>query len=131
MGASDSFEHLKVMLYSLYKSTVQVGKALDVKYQVVLGVTAFFALLIGCVLQRLNAALSCATAGVLLLWGGMILMLLSKGAMPLTGLHAGAAMYTPIIPAMIGVGTLEQLLFCTSPASHDRDKKAARGKKAK
>lgn len=131
MGPADTFGHLKLMLFRLYESAVQVGQALDVKYQVVLGVTAFFALLMGCALRRLNEAVSCATAGVLLIWGGMVLLLLSKGGKPLSGLHAGAATYTPIIPAMIGVGALEQLLFCSKPSSHGQGKTESGGKKSK
>lgn len=129
LGIPDSFEHLKLMLFGVYSAATEVWLTLEVKYQVVLGVTAFFALLIGCVLQRLTEAVSFAATGVLFIWGGMVLMLLSKGAMPLTGLFARAAVYAPVIPAMIGVGAVEQLLFCSRSATQPSHDKAGPGKK--
>jgi hypothetical protein len=68
-------------------------------------------------------ATSFATAGVLLIWGGMILMLLPKGVYPLTGLFRQADTYVAVMSAMIGVGTLEQLLFCSGAKGKDEDKK--------
>ena len=130
-GVPETVEHLKLMILGVSRSCVQVGLAMEIKYQVVVGVTAFFALLMGCVLQRLAEAASCATAGVLLICGGMVLMLLAKGAMPLTGLHARAGMCAAIIPAMIGVGVVEQLLFCSRSASQDKDSGVVSGKKGK
>ena len=67
LGVSDTFEHLKLMVSGVYRAAIHVGQALEVKYQVVVGVTAFFTLLMGCVLQRSAAAVSCAAAGVLLI----------------------------------------------------------------
>ncbi|MCP4451669.1 MAG: hypothetical protein GY809_09425 [Planctomycetes bacterium] len=131
LDASDTFEHLKLMVSGVYRSAVRVGQTLEVKYQVVVGVTAFFALMMGCVLQRPAQALSCAAAGVLLIWGGMLLMLLSKGAMPLTGLLTHAHTCAAMVPVMIAVGTLEQLMFCSRPARKDQGRKADAGKKGK
>ena len=131
LGVPETFEHLKLMILGVARSCIQVGQAMEIKYQVVVGVTAFFALLMGCVLQRLAEAVSCATAGVLLIWGGMVLMLLAKGAMPLTGVYARAGMCAAIIPAMIGVGVVEQLLFCSRSAGQDKDSRAVSGQKGK
>jgi hypothetical protein len=131
LGMSDTVEHLKRMVAGVCRAAVRVGQTLEVRYQVVLGVTAFFSLLMGCVLQRPAEALSCAGAGVLLIWGGMVLMLLSKGAMPLTGLLTHASTCAAAIPVMIGVGALEQLMFCARPAHQNKDGKADAGKKGK
>jgi hypothetical protein len=131
LGVSETFEHLKLMVSGVYRSAIRVGQTLEVKYQVVVGVTAFFALLMGCVLQRPAEAVSCAAAGVLLIWGGMVFMLLSKGAMPLTGLLTHAHTCTALVPAMIGVGAVEQLMFCSRSARHSKDEKTDAGKKGK
>jgi hypothetical protein len=131
LAVPETLEHMKFMVSGVTRSSIQVGQAMEIKYQVVVGVTAFFALLMGCVLQRLAEAVSCATSGVLLILGGMILMLLAKGAMPLTWLHARAEMCAAVIPAMIGVGVLEQLLFCSRSASRDKDSRAVSAKKGK
>lgn len=131
LAVPETFEHLKLMISGVTRASIQVGQAMEIKYQVVVGVTAFFALLMGCVLRRLAEAVCCATAGVLLIWGGMVLMLLAKGATPLTGLYARAGMCAAVIPAMMGVGVLAQLLFCLRPARQGKDSKAASGKKGK
>jgi len=127
LGVPETFEHLKLMISGVTRSSFHVGQALEVKYQVVVWVTAFFVLLMACVLQRMAEAVSCATAGVLLMWGGMVLMLLSKGAMPLTGLLTGAGMYVAMISAMIGVGAVEQLLFCSRSSHQPTDGKTKTG----
>jgi len=131
LDAGETFAHLKLMISDVCKSCIQVGRDLDVKYQGIVGITGFFTLLIGCTLPRLADAASFATAGTLLIWGGMVLMLLSKGATPLTGLFTRAGMYVAMMSAMIGVGALEQLLFCSKRGEKNRDKRASSGSKGK
>ncbi len=131
LGAFETAEHLKLMVSGVYSAAIHVGQALEVKYQVVVGVTAFFTLLMGCVLQRLAEAVSCASAGVLLIWGGMVLTLLSKGATPLTELLTHARTCAALVPAMIGLGALEQLLFCSRRPPQDLESRAGPGTKGK
>jgi hypothetical protein len=131
LSVPETCEHLKRLVAEIYRSSVQIGQALETKYQVLVGITGFFVLLIGCVLQGLANATSCATAGVLLIWGGMVLMLLPKGVLPLTGLFRQADTYVAVMSAMIGVGALEQLLFCSGAKGKDEDKKGSSGKKGK
>ncbi len=130
-SVSETYEHLKHLVVEIYGVSVQSGQALETKYQVVVGITGFFVLLIGCVLQGLANATSCATAGVLLIWGGMVLLLLPKGVLPLTGLFRHADTFVAVMSAMIGVGTLEQLLFCSGSKGKEEDKKGGSGKKRK
>jgi hypothetical protein len=131
LGAPETYESLKGMLSDVCRAGFQVGRSVDLKHQVVVGISAFFALLIGCVAQRLAEVVSCATAGTILVWGGMVLMLLSKGAQPLTGLLARSGTYVAMMSAMIGVGALEQLLFCGRKTDKPKDGKAPPGKKGK
>ncbi len=129
LSVLETYEDLKLVVAEISRASRRIGKTLEMKYQVVVGITGFFVFLIGCVLQGLANATSCATSGTLLIWGGMLLMLLPKGVLPLTGLIRQADTSVVVMCAMIAVGTLEQLLFCSRPKGKDKDKKAPSGKK--
>ncbi|MHC4461114.1 MAG: hypothetical protein ACYS30_06725 [Planctomycetota bacterium] len=61
---------------------------------------------------RLTTALYCATLGTLLVFTGMILLLLYKGAEPISSISRGTLFYLGVFVAMIVFGTIEQLLLC-------------------
>jgi hypothetical protein len=87
---------------------------------------------------RLTSALYCAISGTILIFAGTILLLLYKGAMPVTGIYHRASLYTGVFTAMTAFGTIEQLLLCPwlkgkvirrREAKRDKDEdKASRGK---
>lgn len=60
---------------------------------------------------RLVCAFSCAGWGVLLIFFGMILLLLYKGAEPVTRIVARGSFYLSVFAAMIAFGAVEQLLL--------------------
>jgi len=83
----------------------------------------------GFFLRRFVSALCCASLGTILVFGGMILLLLFKGAKPLTWITAGAPFYAAVFVAMTTFGTLEQLFIC--PLSAEKpvtNKKAGKNK---
>ena len=61
---------------------------------------------------RLTSAFCCATLGVMLIFAGMILLLLYKGAAPISRICRNQSFYLGIFAAMTAFGTTEQLLFC-------------------
>ncbi len=61
---------------------------------------------------RLTLALCCATLGTMLISGGMISLMLYKGAVPISGIWRRAPLYAAIFIGMIVFGTIEQLLLC-------------------
>ena len=75
---------------------------------------------------RLTSALCCATLGTLLVFAGMILLLLYKGAEPISSISRRTLFYAAVFIAMIAFGTTEQLLLCPWLKS-----KAIRRKEAK
>jgi len=75
---------------------------------------------------RLTTALYCATLGTLFVFAGMILLLLYKGAEPISGIRRGTLLYLGVFGVMIVFGTIEQLLLCPWLES-----KAIRRKEAK
>ena len=51
-------------------------------------------------------------AGVALIFAGMVLVLLYKGARPLTGIYQMPAFFGFVVIAMTAFGTFAQLLLC-------------------
>lgn len=72
-----------------------------------LGLLAF-----GFVSRRLGDAISCAAAGASLVFAGLVLLLMFKGAGPVTRIEGRPAFYGLVFGSMVGFGTLEQLLLC-------------------
>jgi hypothetical protein len=61
---------------------------------------------------RLASAFCCAALGSILIFAGMILLLLYKGAAPISRICQNQLYYLGVFAAMTAFGTTEQLLFC-------------------
>jgi hypothetical protein len=61
---------------------------------------------------RFTSALCCAALGTMLVFAGMILLLLYKGAAPVSRLCLNQTFYLGVFAAMTAFGTIEQLLLC-------------------
>jgi len=66
------------------------------------------------VLTRLVAAMTCAWLGTMTIFCGMVMVLLYKGARPLTFIYDRLAFFGLIVLVMVGFGTLSQLALCPS-----------------
>jgi hypothetical protein len=62
--------------------------------------------------RRLTSAFCCAALGAILIFAGMILLLLYKGAAPISRICQNQLFYQGIFGVMTAFGTAEQLLFC-------------------
>ena len=72
-------------------------------------------LVTGSLFWHLISALFCAAIGAALVFVGMILLLLYKGAAPVSCINNRQSFYLGVFTAMIAFGTIEQLLFCQHP----------------
>ncbi|MHC4088531.1 MAG: hypothetical protein ACYSU5_25490 [Planctomycetota bacterium] len=63
-------------------------------------------------LWNLTSALCSAVLGALLIFAGMVLLLLYKGAMPVTVIDRKAPFFAAVFGAMVAFGTVEQLVLC-------------------
>ncbi|RKY04303.1 MAG: hypothetical protein DRP66_11905 [Planctomycetota bacterium] len=63
-------------------------------------------------MPRFVAAATCASLGTVAIFAGMILVLLYKGARPLTGIYQMPAFFAAAVVAMAAFGTFVQLLLC-------------------
>jgi hypothetical protein len=62
--------------------------------------------------RRLTSAFCCAALGAILIFAGMILLLLYKGAAPISRICQNQSYYLSVFAVMTAFGTAEQLLFC-------------------
>jgi len=78
---------------------------------------------------RLTSALCCAAIGTMLVFAGMILLLLYKGAAPVGYISSRGLFFAAVFVAMTAFGTVEQLLFCQPAGGRPAAKKRATDKK--
>ena len=83
----------------------------------------------GFVFPRLITAVTCAAIGTLCIFTGMILVLLYRGAAPLTSIYNKTAFFGLVVLIMVGFGTLSQLLLC--PAQRHKPQEQAKQKGGK
>ena len=69
-------------------------------------------LTLGALFQALGGALSCASLGTSMIFGGLILLLVYKGSAPIERLAGRPAFYGLVMAGMAAFGTLEQMTLC-------------------
>ncbi len=89
---------------SVKKSSVAAPAIASIAAVIVIGA--------GFLMPRFVAALTCASLGTVTVFAGMILLLLYKGARPLTGMYQKPAFFGVAVVAMAAFGTFVQLLLC-------------------
>jgi hypothetical protein len=82
-------------------------------------------LVTGVYLRRVASALCCALFGTALLFTGMILLLLYKGALPITDMSNRTLFYVALFVAMTAFGTFEQLMLCPGPKAAAKKRQKA------
>lgn len=73
--------------------------------------------------SRLTSAFSCAAFGTALIFAGMILLLLYKGAAPVSRIILNLPFYLGVFAAMTAFGMTEQLLLCPGIKRKSKDEK--------
>ena len=77
----------------------------------------------GFFLWRLTSALCCAALGTMLVFAGMVLLLLYKGAGPISCISRRQLFYAAVFLVMTAFGTIEQLLLCQRTKKQSTTKK--------
>jgi len=95
--------NLKLTLLSAAAAAV-VAVAIEKIYSRTLGTGFFFG--------RLVPALFCAACGTALIFAGMVLLLLFKGAESLEYISTNEPFYDTVFAAMLAFGTVVQLILC-------------------
>jgi hypothetical protein len=96
----------------------------------IMAVLAVVCIVVGSYQWRLTSAFCCAALGTSLIFAGMILLLLYKGAAPISRILQSHPFYLSVFAAMTVFGMAEQLLLCPGVKRKSADeKKTDEGKK--
>lgn len=95
----------------------------------IIAVLAVVCIAAGSYLWRLTSAFCCAALGTSLIFAGMILLLLYKGAAPVSRILQNHSFYLGVFAVMTGFGMAEQLLLCPGVKRKSADEKKTDEKK--
>lgn len=111
-GIEQSAEIAKEYIADFITEIKQIRSQMPVYSWAIIAALAVIFIAAGFFKWRLTSAFCCATLGVMLIFAGMILLLLYKGAAPISRICRNQSFYLGIFAAMTAFGTTEQLLFC-------------------
>ena len=118
IGVRKSAEKLKAYIIDISQRIKHAGLQMPVYHWAIIMVLALIFIVAGFSLWRLAMALCCSLLGTILIFAGMILLLLYKGALPVSIICSKSSYYATAFIAMIAFGTIEQLLLCKHPKTH-------------
>lgn len=112
IGAGNTPEVLKTYLVDFGNMVKQAALHMRTCTWPIMAALAVVVLAGGLFLRRLTSALCCAVLGTMLIFAGMILLLLYKGSVPISGICNRSLFYAGVFGAMTAFGTVIQLLLC-------------------
>ena len=112
MSVQETFEAIYAQIHLISRSMGQGFVGLPFLYQALIAVIFIGLVLLTGAWPRLGLTLCCSSAGAWMILIGMILLLLNKGAQPLTWISQNPMLSVVMLGGMAGVGTLEQLVLC-------------------
>jgi len=113
-----SAEIMKDYIIDAGQRIKHAGLQMSMHHWAIIMVSALIFIVAGVCLWRLAMALCCSVLGTILIFGGMILLLLHKGTVPVSIICSKSSYYATAFIAMIAFGTIEQLLLCKHPKTH-------------
>jgi len=118
-----SAEIMKDYIIDASQKVKQAGLQMSIHHWAIIMVLALIFIVAGVCLWRLAMALCCSVLGTVLIFAGMILLLLHKGAVPVSIICSKSSYYATAFIAMTAFGTIEQLLLCKHPKTHSGRKR--------
>jgi hypothetical protein len=118
ISVRESAEIMKAYIIDAGQTIKHAGLQMPVYHWMIIMVLALIFIVAGFSLWRLAMALCCSALGTILIFAGMILLLLHKGAVPVSIICSKSSYYATAFIAMIAFGTIEQLLLCKHPQTH-------------
>ncbi len=123
IGVRESVEKLKAYIIDVSQRIKHAGLQMPVYHWAIIMVLALIFIVAGFFLWRLASALCCSVLGTVLIFAGMILLLLHKGAVPVSSICSKPSFYATVFIAMTAFGTSEQLLLCKRQKSRSAEKR--------
>jgi hypothetical protein len=119
----ESAEKMKAYIIDAGQRIKHAGLQMPVYHWAIIMVLALIFIVAGFSLWRFAMALCCSILGSLLIFAGMILLLLYKGAVPVSIICSKSSYYASVFIAMTAFGTIEQLILCKHPETHSARKR--------
>lgn len=107
-----SIEIAKRHLADFAAETKRMFSHMPIYYWALIEVIAAFFFVVGFARQRLTSAFCCAVLGTMFVFTGMILLLLYKGAAPISRICQNRFAYQGVFGVMVAFGIAVQLLLC-------------------
>ena len=131
-NVTDSIQVIKAYIIGVGDYAQQACSQISVIGWAIIGVMIIITIVAIVYLWNLTSALCSAVLGTLLIFAGMILLLLYKGAMPVTVIDRKASFFAAVFGVMVVFGTVEQLLLCPwFEGRRKRKKETKEGKTAR
>jgi hypothetical protein len=111
-GIGQSAEITKAYIADFISEIKRILSQMPMYKQVTIAALAVLFTAAGFFQWRLASAFCCAALGTMLIFAGMILLLLYKGAAPISRICQNQSYYLGVFAVMTVVGTTEQLLLC-------------------
>ncbi len=125
LSVRESIEQMKAYIADVSEKIKQACSQIPVySWPILLALVVIF-IVVGLFFWRLASALCCSALGTMLIFGGMILLLLYKGSVPISSICSKPPFYGAVFAAMTGFGTIEQLLLCQRAKRESISKKGA------
>jgi len=123
MSVDESINELKAYALDAGEKIKQTCSQMPVLRWAIIAIPVAILIIGGFFFWRLTSALCCSVLGTMLIFAGMILLLLYKGAAPVSSICYKPLFYASVFIAMTAFGTVEQLLLC----QRVKTKSAAKG----
>jgi hypothetical protein len=127
VDSNERMERLNAYLIDAGSKVRKASSEVPVYQWVIAGVLTVVFLVGGFVFRRFSAALCFSVLGTLFIVAGMIMLLLYKGATPLSWIGQRPLRYAGIVGGMVVFGTIVQLLFCRGGVVKSAKKPNAEG----
>jgi len=112
LSVYESIEIVKSYIADVSEKIKQTCSQMPVHSWPILLALVIIFVVAGFFLRRLASALCYSTLGTMLIFAGMILLLLHKGSLPISSIYSRPPFYGAVFVAMMGFGTIEQLVLC-------------------
>jgi len=112
LGTQQSIEAAKRYIADFAAEIKRIFLKMPMYNHAIMAAIVIVFIAVGFFLYRLTSAFCCAALGTMLIFTGMILLLLYKGAAPISSIFQGQLLYPGIFGTMTVFGMAEQLLLC-------------------
>lgn len=115
-----SLDMIRMYALDMTDAARRAGGQLVASRWAIVAAVMFALLLVGLLFRQLGAVLVCSILGTAMIFAGLVLLLMFKGAGPIMRIEARAPFFGLVLLAMVIFGTLEQWGLCRRAEKRDK-----------